>query len=157
MTEYALFFETGGPVFGEGYVALVQVRGRMLAAKTETDFELYGVNPAGAAVYAPTLNEAYVKFVEDLRLVLVDIASEGCNFPDFRSQAQNLFAATGSRTAARWREARARARRGEIGTELGLRIERHDPELGIEVELLDEATPAANPAPQEQAPAALAA
>lgn len=157
MTEYALFFETGGPVFGEGYVALVQVRGRLLAVETGTDFELYGVNPGGAAVHAPTLNEAYVRFVEDLRLVLVDIASEGCRFPDFRRQAQDLFAAAGSRTEARWREARARARRGEIDTELGLRIERLDPELGIEVDLLDEATPAANPAPQQQAPAALAA
>ena len=157
MTEYALFFETGVPVFGEGYVALVRVRGRMLAVRTEADFELYGVNPGGAAVYAPTLNEAYIKFVEDLRLVLVDIAAEGSDFKAFRRQAQDLFAAAGSRTEARWHDARARARRGEIDTELGLRIERHDPELGIEVELLDKATPAANPAPQEQAPAALAA
>ncbi len=157
MTEYALFFETGGPVFGEGYVALVRVRGRLLAARTEADFELYGVNPGGAAVHAPTLNEAYAKLVEDLRLVLVDIAAEQCAFDDFRRQAQELFATAGSRTEARWNDARARARRGEIGAELGLRIERRDPELGIEVELLDEATPAANPAPQVQAPAALAA
>lgn len=157
MTEYALYFETGGPVFGEGYVALVTVRGRMLAVRTPDDFELYGVNPGGAAVHGPTLNEAYVKFVEDLRLALVDIAAEGSKFTEFRRQAEDLFAASGARTEARWDEARARARRGEIDTELGLRIERHDPDLGIDVELLEEATPAANSAPQHQAPAALAA
>ena len=157
MTEYALFFETGGPVFGEGYVALVTVRGRMLAVRTPDDFELYGVNPGGAAVHGPTLNEAYVKFVEDLRLALVDIAAEGSKFTEFRRQAEDLFAASGARTEARWDEARARARRGEIDTELGLRIERHDPDLGIDVVLLEEATPAANSAPQHQAPAALAA
>ena len=157
MTEYALFFETGGPVFGQGYVALVTVRGRLLAVRTPDDFDLYGVNPGGAAVHGPTLNEAYVKFVEDLRLALVDIAAEGCEFKEFRHQAGELFATTGSRTEARWDEARARARRGDIDTELGLRIERHDPDLGIDVELLEEATPAANSAPQHQTPAALAA
>lgn len=60
MTEYALFFETGGPVFGQGYVALVTVRGRLLAVRTPDDFDLYGVNPGGAAVHGPTLNEAFI-------------------------------------------------------------------------------------------------
>lgn len=119
MTEYALYFETGGPVFGEGFVALVRMRGRLLAVRTEDDFELYGVNPGGAAEHAPTLNEAYVRLLEDLRLALVDIAAEGCGFEEFRRQAEDFFATTGSRAEARWRAARTRARRGEIDTELG--------------------------------------
>lgn len=60
------------------------------------------------------VNEAYVRFVEDLRLALVDIAAEGSKFTEFRRQAEDLFAASGARTEARWDEARARARRGEI-------------------------------------------
>lgn len=157
MTEYALYFETGGPVFGEGYTALARMRGRMLAVRARTGFDLYGVNPGGAAVFGPTLNEAYVKFVEEIRLVLVDIASEGGSFDDFRHEARSLFATSGSVTEARWEAARARARRGEIDTGLGLRIERDNPDLGIDIELLEEVTAAANAAPQEPAPAALAA
>ncbi len=157
MTEYALYFETGGPVFGEGYTTLLRVRGRMLAVETSSGFEIFGVNPGGAAVFAATLNEAYTRFVEELRLALVDIAAEGNTYDEFREQASAMFATTGSRTAARWDEARNKARRGEIDTAIGLRIERHDPDLGIDVELLEEATPAANSAPQHQTPAALAA
>ena len=37
MTEYALFFESGGPVFGEGYIASVRVHGRALATYDEED------------------------------------------------------------------------------------------------------------------------
>ena len=156
MTEYALYLETGGPVFGEGST-LARMRGRMLAVRTRSGFDLYGVNPGGAAVFGSTLNEAYAKFVEELRLVLVDIAAEGGSFDDFRREARTLFATTGSVTAARWEAARAKARRGEIDTGLGLRIERDDPDLGIDIELLEEVTAAANAAPQEPAPAALAA
>ncbi len=157
MTEYALYFETGGPVFGEGYTTLARMRGRMLAVRTPTGFDLYGVNPGGAAVFGSTLNEAYAKFIEELRLVLVDIAAEGGAFDDFRHEARTMFGATGARTEARWEAARAKARRGEIDTELGLRIERDDPAVGIDIELLEEVTAAANAAPQEAAPAALAA
>ena len=157
MTEYALYFKTGGPLFGEGYTALARMQGRMLAVGTSAGFDLYGVNPGGAAVFGPTLNEAYVKFIEEIRLVLVDIAAEGGGFDDFRHEARTLFATTGSATEARWEAARAKARRGEIDTELGLRIERDDPDLGIDIELLEEVTAEANAAPQEPAPAALAA
>ena len=157
MTEYALYFETGGPVFGDGYTALARLSGRMLAVKTPTGFELYGVNPGGAAVFGATLNEAYAEFIEATRLVLVDIAAEGASFSNFRHEARSLFATVGRRTEARWLEARARARRGEIDTGLGLQIERDDRNLSIEVELLQNPTAAANAAPQEQAPAALAA
>ena len=102
MTEYALYFETGGPVFGDGYTALVRLSGRMLAVKTPTGFELYGVNPGGAAVFGATLNEAYAEFIEATRLVLVDIAAEGAGFSNFRREARSLFAAVGRRTEARW-------------------------------------------------------
>jgi len=157
MTEYALFFETGGPIFGEGYVAVVRLRGRLLAAKSPTDVELYGVNPGGAAACAPTLAEAYARLVDEFRVVLVDIAADGCDFAGFRRRARGLFDAAGHRTEARWQRARELARRGEVDTELGLRIERDDPEIALHVELVEKATPAANLAPQETGPTALAA
>ncbi len=157
MTEYALFFESGGPVFGDGFVASVQVRGRLLAIRTAEDCELYGVNPGGFAVYADTLNEAYARFVEDLRLVLVDIAAEGCTFEHFQRRARVLFSTSGPRTRERWKEARERARRGEIENDLGLRVEQQHPELGIEVELVEKPLPSVNSAPQEHAPTAVAA
>ncbi len=77
MTEYALYFETAGQVFGEGYTSLARMRGRVLAVRVRSGFDLYGVNSGGSAVFSPTLNEAYAKLVQELRLVLVDMAAEG--------------------------------------------------------------------------------
>ncbi len=61
MKEYPLFFESSGPIFGDGYVVSVLVRGRVLATRAEDDgeFVLSGVNPGSLLGFGATLNEAY--------------------------------------------------------------------------------------------------
>ncbi len=159
MTEYALFFESGGPVFGEGYIASVRVHGRALATWDEEDgeFELSGVNPGSLLGFGRTLNEAYQEFVESLRCILIDCASDGASFDEFRSHAEDFFDTTGARIEAHWEAARVRAREGELPNDLGLRVETSNPVLGIEIQQVKTPSPETNAPAQHLAPSALAA
>ena len=154
-SEYALFFESGGPIVGNGFFASIGISGRLLAVQDEDGFELYGVNPGGVAVKGETLSEAYGLFVEAVRLVLVDITSDGREYNDFRREAENFFSVSGPAALRRWEQARLQARRGELEGDLGLRTEKGEPELGLEVSRIEQPSPSANAAPQE--PALLAA
>lgn len=93
MAEYALFFESGGPVLGEGYIVSIRVHGRALAIRDEEsgEFQLSGVNPGSLLGFGRTLNGAYQEFVESLRCVLVDSASVAPSPEDFRREARDFF------------------------------------------------------------------
>ena len=159
MTEYALFFESGGPVFGEGYIASVRIRGRALATYDEEDgeFELSGVNPGSVLGFGRTLNEAYQEFVESLRCILIDCATDAANFEDFRWEVQDFFDTNDPRAETKWDAARDRARRGELPNDLALRLERSDPGLGADVRQVRAPSLAANAPAQALASGAIAA
>ena len=159
MTEYALFFESGGPVFGEGYIVSVRVHGRLLAIHDEEDgeYQLSGVNPGSLLGFGGTLNEAYQDLVESLRCILIDIASDATNVDDFRREAKDFFVTTAPRTEAQWEAARARARDGELPNDLDLRVERSNPRLGIEVQRVETPSVNVNAPAQHLAPSAIAA
>ena len=159
MTQYALFFESGGPVFGEGYIASVRVHGRALATHDEEDgeFELSGVNPGSLLGFGRTLNEAYQDFVESLRCTLIDCASDAANFEDFRQEVQDFFVTNDPQAETNWEAARDRARRGELPNDLALRLERSDPDLGVDVRQVEAPSLSANAPAQALAPSAIAA
>ena len=159
MAEYALFFESGGPVLGEGYIVSIRVRGRALAIRGEEsgEFQLSGVNPGSLLGFGRTLNEAYQEFVESLRCVLVDIASDAPSPEDFRREARDFFHTEDPEAEARWEAARERVRKGETPNDLELRLERSTPELGIEVQHVEAPALSANAPAQELSPSALAA
>lgn len=146
MKEYPLFFESGGPIFGDGYVVSVVVRGRVLATWNEDDgeFVLSGVNPGSLLGFGRTLNEAYQYMVESLRCVLIDIATDAATVEEFRQEAADYFETDAPQCKAEWQAARERAQRSEPSGDLDLRIETSDPDLGIFVEQIETPTPAAN-------------
>lgn len=158
MTDYALFFENGGPILGKGYIAFVRVRGRILAIQDhDGGLELSGVNPGSLLGLGTTLNESYQELVESLRRVFVDIASDASSFEAFRREARDFFDTADPLAEARWQAARACARRGELPGDLGLKVERSDPGLGIEVARVEAPSPSANAPAQQLLPSALAA
>jgi len=159
MTEYALFFESGGPVFGEGYIASVRVHGRALATYDEEDgeFELSGVNPGSLLGLGRTLKEAYQDFVESLRCTLIDCASDAADFEDFRREVQDFFDTTDPRAETKWEAARDRARRRELPNDLALQLERSDPDLGVDIRQVRTSSLAANAPAQALVSSAIAA
>lgn len=159
MTEYPLLFESGGPIFGDGYVVSVIVRGRVLATwdKDDGEFVLSGVNPGSLLGFGRTLNEAYQYMVESLRCVLIDIATDAATAEEFRREADNFFETDAPKGRARWEAARERVRQGELGNDLGLRVETSDPEFGIFVEQVERPSVHANAPAQSLAPSAIAA
>ena len=146
MKEYPLFFESGGPIFGDGYVVSVVVRGRVLATWNEDDgeFVLSGVNPGSLLGFGRTLNEAYQYMVESLRCVLIDIATDAATVQEFRREADDFFETDSPRCRAEWQAARERALRGEPSADFDLRVENSDPELGIFVEPIETPSVSAN-------------
>jgi hypothetical protein len=159
MTEYALFFESGGPVFGEGYIASVRVHGRLLATRDMDDgeFQLNGVNPGSLLGFGGTLNEAYQHLVESLRCILIDIASAAPDFDAFCREARDFFDTDDPRARARWDHARDSARRGDVRNDLDLRVERSIPDLGIFITQVETPSVEANAPAQHLAPSAIAA
>lgn len=159
MKEYPLFFESGGPIFGNGYVVSVVVRGRVLATWDDDDgeFVLRGVNPGSLLGFGRTLNEAYQYMVESLRCVLIDIATDAATVDEFRLEADDFFETDAPRCKARWQSARERVRQGELRNDLGLRVETSDPEFGMFVEQVERPSVHANAPAQSLVPSAIAA
>lgn len=159
MKEYPLFFESGGPIFGDGYVVSVVVRGRVLATWDEDDgeFVLSGVNPGSLLGFGRTLNEAYQYMVESLRCVLIDIATDAATVEEFRREAHDFFETDAPQCRARWESARERVRQGELRNDLDLRVETSDPEFGMFVEQVERPSVHANAPAQSLAPSAIAA
>ena len=159
MKEYPLFFESGGPIFGDGYVVSVQVRGRVLATwdEEEREFVLSGVNPGSLLGFGNTLNEAYQYMVESLRCVLIDIATGANTVGEFRREAEDYFETDDPVEGAKWQAARERARRGALQNDLDLRVEKANPELGIFVERVETPSVSANAPAQSLTPSAIAA
>lgn len=146
MKEYPLFFESGGPIFGNGYIVSVLVRGRVLATWDEDDreFVLRGVNPGSLLGFGATLNEAYQYMVESLRCVLIDIATDAATVEEFRREADDFFETGALQCRAEWQTARERAQSVETSGDVDHRVETSDPELGIFVEQIGTPSAAAN-------------
>ena len=96
------------PSSAKGYIVSTGVRGRALAIRDEESGEsqLSGVNPGSLLGFGRTLNEAYQEFVESLRCVLVDIASDAPSPEDFRRETRDFFHTEDPGAETRWEAAR---------------------------------------------------
>lgn len=92
-------------VAGNGFLAKVEMRGRLLAVVEEDgSFFVHAVRPAGWAEGGATLHEAFAVFRNAYTAILYDIADEAKNFAEFRD-AVNALDAEAKPLADSWREA----------------------------------------------------
>jgi hypothetical protein len=116
--RYPLFFSHGGLVAGRGFIAQVHIAGRVLLEHTEDDFfTALGVNPGSAAGQGATQSEAMHAMLEDIQLVVFELASEAAGFEHFAASVRAYVLDTNERDQADWGEAVRQVRTGEINTD----------------------------------------
>lgn len=109
-------------VAGNGFVAKVEMRGRMLAiVDDDGEVWLHAVHPAGWADSGRTVAEAHAQFRQSYTAILYDVAEETETFEDFRAAVKKLDVESGPLLES-WQEAVANMR-PEWADKLNLKIE----------------------------------
>jgi hypothetical protein len=115
--NYPLLFTYRYPVFGSGFVAAVEARGRVLASIESEGTWFYGVNPGGVAADGQSLEDAHAAFSKALTSVLFDIASEEPTFESLKAAVESFFWETNNPTLHEWEEAVNDVRAGKLHME----------------------------------------
>lgn len=133
MVQYPFFFTFLDKVEGNGYLAHVEVHGRLLAVEEDAEWWMYGVNPGGVAASGKSKAEAYSEFRKTLMKVLFDTASRvGGDFHVFRKEAKRFFDEVNEPTLKEWEDTREQVRSGKINIE-GMRRESSESPRRIEI------------------------
>jgi len=106
--SWPLLFNYKSRVFGSGYIAEVEMCGRLLAELEMEGVWLYGVNPGAVAVGAATLATANADLHKSLAAVFADFAAATDSFAGFREMAEKFFNETDSGSANEWENGVAR-------------------------------------------------
>jgi hypothetical protein len=115
MDKIPLFFNHGGLVAGRGLIARVVIEGRCILEHTGTDFVSFlGVNPGAVAGQGSTRREAFHDLLENVRLVIIDIATEARDFEQFESLVKRFAMEANRPFEAAWRAAVADVRAGKV-------------------------------------------
>ena len=132
--QYPFLFTFLDKVEGNGYMAHVEVHGRLLAVdEGEDGWWMYGVEPGGVAAHGKTRTEAYTEFRKSVMRVLFDFAVEANGeFHAFRKAARQFFDEKNVPTEKEWQAARDEVRAGRVEIE-GLRRETNESPRRIEI------------------------
>lgn len=140
------------PVFGQGFVALVQAKGRVLLVEenfgADPEFWIYGVQPSGISAGGEDRDSAYKAFKAAFYAVLVDFADEATSESDFEARIKAFFAQTNREQLTSWRAAVQEVRRSGLTVE-GIRTEPNsattEPEVSVMCLPEDKLRPELNP------------
>src|SRR5471030_73514 len=108
--SWPLLFSHKSRIFGKGYIAEVELCGRLLAELEMDGVWLYGVNPGAIAVGAGTLSTANVDLHKALGAVFADFADEASTFADFKYEVERFFNETDFTSVTEWEGAVARVK-----------------------------------------------
>ena len=152
---WPLCFTYAGSVIGKGFVARVDLCGRLLAVPEAEGVWLHGVSPAAVAVGAPTLSEANLELRDILTRTFIDFANESENFGAFKARVEAFYHATDD-DAAEWQAAVDSIKAGTTPVPEGVR-RCPDTELYVRVseKTIAQLTPADNPLVNREAQPAL--
>ena len=132
MNVYPLIFGVREAITGNGFVGGITLNGRALMAHEEDGlWWVYGVEPGGLAASGETSTEAYLRFRETVRKVLLDSAALtagfvagqvapdvfGSLFEQFRADVEMLGRQVDAAESDRWHAARAAIRAGVVTPE----------------------------------------
>jgi hypothetical protein len=103
--EYSFFLKCTIPVICNGFIAWVDMLGRVLLSKEEEDeWYAYGITPGGFCSVADSKEKALTGFLERLQSVLYDSADVVKSFREFSEEAMETFA-TNDEYKKMWDEA----------------------------------------------------
>ena len=157
-----LYFQFRIPVYGQGFVADVRIRGRITCMEEYGATCIYGVNPGGLAAGGEDMNSAYLDFRAGLAGILFDLAKDAETFNQFKEAAKNFVTTTDDESVQEWEDARSGIRAGTTpseGADLRRETEALPAEITVERLQPSKSSPAMNPEPRIAAtqPLAMAA
>jgi hypothetical protein len=117
MAAFPLIYGFRELVAGNGFVAGVEVNGRLLLRFEEGEWWAHGVEPGGLSAEGSSELEAYRSFRATLREVLVDSAVLTDGFESFKTDVEGLCAQRNDGWEAEWQEAREAVRSGRLAAE----------------------------------------
>lgn len=145
MPKLPLYFDLLGVVEGDGFIAVLRMRGRVTGMEEFGSYLICGVNPGGLAQNGEDLASARVNFRRAVMEVLFDLADRASDFAAFREAVRSFLVRTDDDHTEEWVEARRRIRAGPI-PEAGLRVETAELDTALEIRnILD---PTSGPEPR---------
>lgn len=145
MPKSPLPFDLPGVVEGDGFLAVLRMRGRVTGMEGFGSYRIYGVNPGGLARTGRTWRRRGRTFRRAVMEVLFDLADRASDFAGFRDAVRSFLAGPDDDITEERVEARRRIRAGPI-PEAGLRADTAELDTGLEIRnILD---PASGPEPR---------
>jgi hypothetical protein len=122
-----LFCSMTEDIFGNGFIARVSIRGRVLAETSDEGVWMNGVNPGSIAETGKTIFEAMANFRVAYRKVLIDFMKDaGGSQEIFEGSVRGFFEDCDVRTLAEWQAARDAIRSGEQSCPQDLQLTTED-------------------------------
>ncbi len=113
MRTWPLWFTHRGVTLGRGFIAKVELTGRLVAHQGSTGVWLEGVTPAGLVIDAgaSTVDEVQPLVRETLVGTLDALAKDAATFGEFRDAVHAFLSTTDETAIEEWRDAVERVRR----------------------------------------------
>jgi hypothetical protein len=111
---WPLLFKHHGTILGKGFLADIEVRGRLLATPEADGVWIEGVNPGAISLGAPTLTDTHTELRNTLARVFIDFAEQTSLFEDFKSRVEEFFNETDDATLREWDAAVQAVREGRL-------------------------------------------
>jgi len=108
VSQLPLFFQFRNLIAGDGFIAFVATRGRVLLSEEDGKIWMYGVQPGGLAAFGSDRQSAFESFRVEYHRVLEDAAQGAASFTAFRGLVQELFQQIHEPAQADWETARQR-------------------------------------------------
>lgn len=117
---------------GDGFVAAIKLSGRTLLREEDGEVSFAAVQPPGFAGCGETRAEAWASFMEELRVVLVDLAEDASSFDHFRASVERFFHGPNGSLERLWREAVEAVKSGATEVTWARKLESY-PEREVEI------------------------
>jgi hypothetical protein len=155
---WPLIFRHRGTTVGRGFVAEIEMDGRLLGTFDVDGVWLYGVNPGALAVNADNLASTNAALRETLARLCVDFAVQAETFADFKAAVETFFFESDDESLREWERARDAVRDGRVALPFGLsRQEAPTPTVRVTEKQLEDLTPKDNGIVQQESEPALSA
>ncbi len=111
---WPLLFKHHGTILGKGFLADIELHGRVLARPEADGVWIDGVNPGAISLGAATLNETLVELRSTLARVFIDFAEQTDGFDALKARIEEFFNETDPESEREWDSAVEAIRAGRV-------------------------------------------
>ena len=113
-SAWPLLYSHLGTIMANGFLAEIELHGRLLATEEPEGVWIDGVNPGAIAVGAKTLSDTHVELRNTFARVFIDFADQSEDFNEFKAKVEHFFNETDPGTERDWEDAVLAVRSGAV-------------------------------------------